>query len=547
MSEPLDKSGDAQLHHYYKWEPGIFQRAPWTALAALSLVVACALANIFVFVISNGRSADWAVDPNVIVGFLASFSITLLGATFSIGVTISWWRAAIKRRGTTLKELDRIWNFGPSGRKMAAWTSGRQFNKMAAVSILILIAAITYNALLQRAARYKYAYFESTVQRDLASVNKFQDGYVGNHTGSVVSSSFANVIQDYMTPDYYRTITNCSCEDFCTASIPSVGIHVTNSTSYSTIDLKAGTKSGEGVVIFSTEYNRMDTSGVPVLQMVFKFVNGVSDTCIANITTRTHYVQAGSVKYPLLLDKDMLKRNTSGSIENFVPVTYPGDSLTGPRYSSAGPIIGLELVASDYFNSSAMEYYNADLNKWTYSPLGTLALQLYDWGYDSSDCINVRFSDPSDAVISTFEDILFWASLDAAKKFHVQAESRDMYLTTAALIYVSIFRYVAAATLILAVAWLAVASTLWGWWELGRPVSLSPLETAKAFGAHLFQAENNDTGPKVLAENTGERRFKYGEQDVLGAYGHKMRVLRIGELGVGNDPVEPGRVSREFI
>lgn len=281
--------------------------------------------------------------------------------------------------------------------------------------------------------------------------------------------------------------------------------------------------------------------------MIFSFVNGVSDTCIANITTVTQYVQAGSVDYPLLLTNTTIGRNTLGSIEDFVPVTYPGDSPTGPEYSSAGPIIGLEMVASQYFNSSAMEYYDTGINGWTHSSWGDLALQWYDWDYNTSSCVNIRYFNPSDAVIQTFEDILFWASLDAAKKFDVPKQSRDMYLTTASLIYVSVYRYLAAAILILAISWLAVASTLWGWWELGRHVSLSPLETAKAFGAHLFQAENNEMDPKTLAKNTDERRFVYGEQGVLGAYGHEMRVLRIGELGVGNDPMEPRSVSGEFI
>lgn len=202
MSESLKTRGDVQVHYHYKWEPGLFRRAPWTALTALSLVIACAIATIVVFILSDGHVANWRWNPNVIVGFFASFSITLLGATFSTGVTISWWRAALDRGGTTLKKLDRIWNFGPSGGKMAAWFSGRQLNKIAIVSILTLIAAMAYNPLLQRAARYDDAELYSPVQRYLSSVNKFPNGYVGNHTNGEVYSSFAKVTQDYMAPYY---------------------------------------------------------------------------------------------------------------------------------------------------------------------------------------------------------------------------------------------------------------------------------------------------------------------------------------------------------
>jgi hypothetical protein len=56
---------------------------------------------------------------------------------------------------------------------------------------------------------------------------------------------------------------------------------------------------------------------------------------------------------------------------------------------------------------------------------------------------------------------------------------------------------------------LAILSTYWGWWRLGREVSMSPLEIARAFGAPLLEtADPNATGDDLKRElGTQEIRF----------------------------------------
>ncbi len=41
------------------------------------------------------------------------------------------------------------------------------------------------------------------------------------------------------------------------------------------------------------------------------------------------------------------------------------------------------------------------------------------------------------------------------------------------------YRYLLAAATVMFIATGAVLPTLWGWWELGRPVTLSPTETGQ--------------------------------------------------------------------
>jgi hypothetical protein len=65
----------------------------------------------------------------------------------------------------------------------------------------------------------------------------------------------------------------------------------------------------------------------------------------------------------------------------------------------------------------------------------------------------------------------------------------------------------------IAVSILGVVSTLplyWGWWRLGRSVTLSPLEIAKAFGAPLLSGVNSNATAEEMAMQTGNLAVRYG-------------------------------------
>jgi hypothetical protein len=57
---------------------------------------------------------------------------------------------------------------------------------------------------------------------------------------------------------------------------------------------------------------------------------------------------------------------------------------------------------------------------------------------------------------------------------------------------------------------LFAALLYWGWWRLGRHVSLSPIEIAKAFDAPLLQDVNTNARAKDLLHDVGDLRIRYG-------------------------------------
>ena len=89
----------------------------------------------------------------------------------------------------------------------------------------------------------------------------------------------------------------------------------------------------------------------------------------------------------------------------------------------------------------------------------------------------------------------------------------------------------------------AVLPLFIGWWELGRPVSFSPLEVAKAFDAPLLGAVDSIGGKEGIAEQVRVEvgRVRYGVVDEVGGDGMGVRQrLKISNVGGVRTPGEGG-------
>jgi hypothetical protein len=76
-------------------------------------------------------------------------------------------------------------------------------------------------------------------------------------------------------------------------------------------------------------------------------------------------------------------------------------------------------------------------------------------------------------------------------------------------VYVVRYGWLMAAFTLVALACLAILLTYWRWWLLGRPVSLSPLETARAFDAHLLRKVDANGTSSELTRAIGHVRVRY--------------------------------------
>lgn len=90
-------------------------------------------------------------------------------------------------------------------------------------------------------------------------------------------------------------------------------------------------------------------------------------------------------------------------------------------------------------------------------------------------------------------------------------------------IYQSNYWWLLAAVATMTVSTLLIMTLLFGYWSLGRPTSLSPLELAKAFGAPILaQVESNADAQEIVRATEG-RSCRYGEM-----IGQERLTLQIG-------------------
>lgn len=91
-----------------------------------------------------------------------------------------------------------------------------------------------------------------------------------------------------------------------------------------------------------------------------------------------------------------------------------------------------------------------------------------------------------------------------------------------------------AATALSFLGLVAVSATLWGWWDIGRAVSLSPLEMARAFDTPSLQGTSSNAKVEDLVKKVRKTGLKvrYG---VLERGGEEGQLL-MGDAAVTRRP-----------
>lgn len=144
---------------------------------------------------------------------------------------------------------------------------------------------------------------------------------------------------------------------------------------------------------------------------------------------------------------------------------------------------------------------------------------------DGSTCTNT-WNDPTPQVIGGLQEIMFRAALsvkngswvrEALSGNKVQPVPIEMHQDVRALSSVSqpVFHMdrgcLAAGAVVMIGCVIIVASTFYGWWKVGRTVSMSPVEIAKAFNAPVLQSRGLGSDLDGMLPVVGYRRVRYGE------------------------------------
>jgi hypothetical protein len=282
-----------------------------------------------------------------------------------------------------------------------------------------------------------------------------------------------------------------------------------------------------------------------------------SDVPFPPVVIKKCNITSATVAYPINLwnniasFNDTIYQNTSGMAYPVISLQDGGTRLNtigtrGPQSGSSAymTLAGLATAANNLYHGGA---YTTRNNQNEYTALGLMA-ELFRFKVESGQN---RWRDPTNSVFDALNELMFRIAVRTAyfgtdineyvnsgptniTVLHHdgnQSHPRSYTLSYPAItpkfanattqnitmqsfsvtVFKSRYEYLAAAVGIMLLSILVVVPTYNGFWELGREVTLSPIEIAKAFDAPLLRDGGSNATVRQLVRQVGNVKVAYGE------------------------------------
>lgn len=439
------------------------------------------------------------------------------------GINVAWWRRSM-RAGTEVGDLHRFWEYGNS--LWAAATAGRSFNLPALACVFVALAPIN-GPLLQRASGVSVKSVSSINDIQLPVAPEIPFGWTGYVTGrmyavSLLTTNFTPVAQSF----YFQRpidISRTGCNGICSAKVMGAGFAANCSSSTTPYNLilplspdgsaNVDSEAVQGDDGFLSSFNW--NNGAPgniSLNVQYKS----KPDCTGELTVKKCSLRAATVEYPVIINSNQstitLDPNTTifddavSSIINVPDLRIQGSSTLG----------GIYLALNNQYNSSAhmrfvgavgYEIITTGSTANSYAVLGT--------GDTATNNCSLSFKDPTADLLARARELMFRTALAAAdprNRTHVRTVPAQQSATHQ--VFESHYLFLGLALLVTLLAVVGVLLTFNGYWVLGRSVSMSPVEIAKAFNAPLLRSSNgngdSNAEATALVEEIGKRSVRYG-------------------------------------
>jgi hypothetical protein len=198
----------------------------------------------------------------------------------------------------------------------------------------------------------------------------------------------------------------------------------------------------------------------------------------------------------------------------------------------ANLIGGFTTVLSAIYGSSAWMHF-AGARGWNIVTQGLPSTQYMVQNDTLPSCAD-KWSNPMDDLIEVARELGFRASLKYAQTNSSDTQHVEYESGLTVLVYVTDYNKMAAAIVVSIVGILAVLPVFWGWWELGRNVTMNPLEIASAFermsseGSIFNGTDPNGDASHIVKGASTIGKIQYGALD--GQYGVRLGFARASTI-----------------
>lgn len=492
------------------WKSGFFQNVPWLGFAALLIAVLCTAAAPVILILSNGKTVEsWPseslpVQPAVLLAIFTSAANALLLFALRRGATIAWWLKMLM--GADLNECHRYWAYGISVWK--SMTAGTHFNKVALACIFAALVVVD-GPLMQRASTTSTTNINNPITFMVALS---PDPLPFNFSGIYMTHSPSI---NYLTPDFTKVVqqwTNRSpivlpytdCKGRCSGTVVAAGWDVNCTSAPWPYELPSGSAYGSSAEVgFVNVTFLSEQSNIISVETLYKPQPGLSGNLIRT-NCQLHIAQ---VNYPVELSNSTLTLPPrSYTINDTVQLVYGSTEITGP-WVAPSALGGISLAAYTVYYSDVSLYY-AEGKYYAMEEAGSMGYTYINSDASTFGTPNVTWSDPTPDIIAGIRELTFRSAVSVSNVSSIQHVNG--YETAVLAVYNSHYEWLGGALGIMCLTILFIMPLNWGWWRLGRKVSLSPVETAKAFQAPLMAGADSNGDINVLLRSIGERKVKYG-------------------------------------
>ena len=152
-----------------------------------------------------------------------------------------------------------------------------------------------------------------------------------------------------------------------------------------------------------------------------------------------------------------------------------------------------------------------------------------------TECDNY-WLDPTEDLLETVREVAFRLSLQGVgQSGPVPVQEMLVEREATEVVYTSDYLFLGLAVGVIGLSLITVSPLLLGWWKLGREVSLSPVEIARAFGAPVLKESGSNSNTGQLMKELRADKLSYGEVTSLES-GQTVSTLGFGLPGVAQRP-----------
>jgi hypothetical protein len=537
------------------WETGVMARFPWLGIGSLFCVLLSVGAAALVLTLCNGRAqSGWPkkITPNVVLAGINAFANIMLAIAIGQGVAIAWWRKVL--RGATVTDLHHSWGFSTS---LVSLVKGWRYLNFIALAALAAKLAIIDSILLQRALQTFNAPDPArnlTMQAPLITtwpatgIVTSSDQEVGS-----VRMDFQNSVVNAWSGGIFSptTSTFAGCNGVCQGTFEGIGFafapEIIPSEQVNLTDPKW--QNDTSVPLFDVSFemswaNSTKTYSSIFVNMLYFSADSPTGDCTGTLSKARYEVR------PALLDMDFRFEDfTALNIGTTLPTIEIGNTLNIPPTAHSPSawiggwnddgtqtnpfhikqhldypddngsignttLGGVFLALQQYMGSSANITYNTTSQTWELSQQGTFQLHEAAAGYAGDitpgTCNYNYFSGTEMDVIAAINNLGFELTTStwlAGPQQNITTNQQAFGIH-----YKTNFGFMAGAVASMVICVFLVLPSYWKFWELGRPVSLAPVEIANAFRAPVLDnSKASNAMVEDLLREVGSRRVMFGQ------------------------------------